>query len=529
MSYHKSIIFKLIKLILEYKQDYQNGSLNRQDQSFKKSKNQRFSSINNSNVHRNVNQNAKTYANITMKGNSSVAIQVEPNTTESENERIIAAKKQRELLERLYNEYISVRQKLSMLIDEFTQNSSLIMKEELEAAKSLGQKFDQHYANIQENSKDLVDSPEGCSPDEVHQFVASFDLVREKIKFISVMKNKGIEYFDERSKLESWLANNNDKVIYVMWFNCGSLLSNSVLWEKAKVIFIEHQQQQNEHKLTAIFNLKENSTGKKPVMIRVYKHGEMITENLMENSEKLSKQKALIQQDEIKSCPQDIVQARFPSLKIPCPLAIGWNAKCEDDPQEWHCWRCKQIVTYGFDNMIYCKCGRALVMTLKFQCNGLNHLTSFDSYPNEVLKILLKKLEPLEEYNILLLGESGAGKSTTINAIANYIKYKTFEEATNSEFLQLIPSNFSLPDPVHQGKTIEIKTGSNINERTEEGGSRTKDPMGYPFRFGDKLIRIIDTPGIGDTEGAETDKKNFEKILDYLHFHKVSNDCLQLF
>lgn len=141
----------------------------------------------------------------------------------------------------------------------------------------------------------------------------------------------------------------------------------------------------------------------------------------------------------------------------------------------------------------------------------------------------LKKLEPLKEYNILLLGESGAGKSTTINAIANYIKYKTFEEAANSEFLQLIPSNFSLPDPVHLGKTMEIKTGSNINERTEEGGSRTKDPMGYPFRFGDKLIRIIDTPGIGDTEGAETDKKNFDKILDYLHFHKVSNGCLQLF
>ena len=47
------------------------------------------------------------------------------------------------------------------------------------------------------------------------------------------------------------------------------------------------------------------------------------------------------------------------------------------------------------------------------------------------------------EYNILLLGETGAGKSTTINAVANYLKHFTFEKAVANDFLEIIPSKFT--------------------------------------------------------------------------------------
>lgn len=97
----------------------------------------------------------------------------------------------------------------------------------------------------------------------------------------------------------------------------------------------------------------------------------------------------------------------------------------------------------------------------------------------------------------------------------------SFDEAASSEFVQLIPSSFLLPDPNNLANTITIQTGSDPNESGSEGQSRTQDPRGYVFQFGDRLIRLIDTPGIGDTRGMDVDKENFNKILQYLHYYQA--------
>lgn len=125
----------------------------------------------------------------------------------------------------------------------------------------------------------------------------------------------------------------------------------------------------------------------------------------------------------------------------------------------------------------------------------------------------------LPEYNILLLGETGAGKSTTINAFANYLKYQTFEEAKAEEFVELISSKFTIPHP-KTGKPIVIRSGNDDNERQAAGASSTQSPIAYSFQFEDKLLRIIDTPGMGDTSGVNIDRENFDKILAYLHNYK---------
>ena len=137
----------------------------------------------------------------------------------------------------------------------------------------------------------------------------------------------------------------------------------------------------------------------------------------------------------------------------------------------------------------------------------------------------------LREYNILLLSETGCGKSTSINALTNYLLYSSFEEASQSDFIELIPSKFTLPNPA-TGEPMEIKSGNDPNEVHDNddnddsdsgdggGNSVTQGPLSYTFSFENKVIRVIDTPGMGDTRGVSKDKENFDKILKHLHLHK---------
>lgn len=139
--------------------------------------------------------------------------------------------------------------------------------------------------------------------------------------------------------------------------------------------------------------------------------------------------------------------------------------------------------------------------------------------------------EEAKTYNILLLGETGCGKSTTINALANYLKFSTFEDAQQSEFIQLIPSCFTLPNPETGEAFLVESTLDNDNERPgDDGASKTQDPMGYTFQHENRnhLIRIIDTPGMGDTRGMDVDGNNFNKILSYLHHHRLMHGIVIL-
>ncbi|XP_055348945.1 uncharacterized protein LOC129595840 [Paramacrobiotus metropolitanus] len=54
------------------------------------------------------------------------------------------------------------------------------------------------------------------------------------------------------------------------------------------------------------------------------------------------------------------------------------------------------------------------------------------------------------------------------------------------------------------------------NEDTMTGQSATQMPKSYVFKKGNILVRLIDTPGIGDTRGTEQDKKNFVSIMQHL-------------
>jgi predicted GTPase len=136
-------------------------------------------------------------------------------------------------------------------------------------------------------------------------------------------------------------------------------------------------------------------------------------------------------------------------------------------------------------------------------------------------------LKEQKQINILLLGETGVGKSTFINAFANYLTYETMEEAEKGELISLIPTEFTVTDADYQERRVKI--GDDINEINKIGQSATQQCKAYCFTYGDILIRLIDTPGVGDTRGIEQDKMNFANLLSFIgEYDEIHLICILL-
>lgn len=119
-------------------------------------------------------------------------------------------------------------------------------------------------------------------------------------------------------------------------------------------------------------------------------------------------------------------------------------------------------------------------------------------------------------YNLLLLGPTGVGKSTFINAFVNYLIYDTLEKARNAQPVVLIKSKFVVTDENLVEKVISATAKINIlNESDVLSDSATQETKIYTFPIlgKKKVLRLIDTPGIGDTRGIDQDELNCDDIL----------------
>ena len=136
----------------------------------------------------------------------------------------------------------------------------------------------------------------------------------------------------------------------------------------------------------------------------------------------------------------------------------------------------------------------------------------------------------IDDVNILLLGPTGVGKTTFINAFANYLVYNTLDEAMEGPLQAIIPAWFTLLDKdTFEEKTIIIGKPDESEKKSKVGESCTRQCRSFVFRIGDRNLRLIDAPGIGDTQGVLQDEKNFEDILAYIAQYEYLNGiCILL-
>jgi predicted GTPase len=210
--------------------------------------------------------------------------------------------------------------------------------------------------------------------------------------------------------------------------------------------------------------------------------------------------------------------------ELPCP-----GSHCPNASRQWHCEHCSDLLEYGYaDGFMYCGCGRANTQHYRFQCDSQQHGVRYSPYDQKILVSHLSKLEDVQEINLLVLGESGVGKSTFINALLNYLNFETLRTAMEGEFHCAIKASFDFyhQDPDEDDWTcnrIRVEPNVAIGPTPDgdeldgaNGDSATQKTQVYILRTNNMILRLIDTPGIGDTRGIEQDTRNMQGLLDRL-------------
>uniref|UniRef100_A0AC34R1V6 G domain-containing protein n=1 Tax=Panagrolaimus sp. JU765 TaxID=591449 RepID=A0AC34R1V6_9BILA len=132
-------------------------------------------------------------------------------------------------------------------------------------------------------------------------------------------------------------------------------------------------------------------------------------------------------------------------------------------------------------------------------------------------------------FNVLVLGQSGVGKSTLINSIANYFTFGSFKDALGQQPVCVIPASFEIMDSDYNYYKVEVGTPNDNENLQDLADSCTQKPKVYSFRHKDLNINFIDVPGIGDTRGVDTDNTNIKSILDTVAlFDQIHAICILL-
>jgi len=375
-------------------------------------------------------------------------------------------------------------------------------------------------------------SSSGYSRDSLKVFRVSIKPTLQKLKFLDKIIREGIVIGDAQTDLHDIKRNSH---AYVLYATESAKDQHPHLWEENKSAFLDTLRQKKKYHRdsTAVdihaakfayvdYDIVRGADVDKGIAIYHYKNGQVVSRDVAR--ERTVNASLNITTSSQKKQPCRGRPAKLAVVELPCP---GARSACDSIPRIWSCKFCREEMEYGFDDHFYCSCGRAPVKTFSYKCNGEDHGDDLLEFDPGVVEEHVKKLKPIKDLNILFLGETGVGKSTWINGFANYISYSTLSEAANNDDACLIPTKFTMMNQNYE--EVEIKTGTDRNEDQQVGQSSTQMPQSYSFRYRRYHIKIIDTPGIGDTRGLDQDRINFQHTMTHLsHYDEIHGICFLL-
>jgi len=436
--------------------------------------------------------------------------------------------------------------------DYIPQDHIRTVRDRILEAKTLETKLKSIYASVlsdvragraDESSlwKVLDDFDSGDS--KVHRLAAiTSSPYKEKVQFLEGLVAQGAKYIGFNGEsLDLELGSNPDVDIHVFHFS-EAAKSNSDLWQQN--LSILYQLLGDRTRRTHIVLRDHDAVGERldAPKITLMRNAEVITGDILEER-KISASKCIARYNDAyldhSGYPKPLSRA---IVRIPCP-----SSECSFITRhDWLCAKCGALVEYGHvDQYLHCDCGRCEYRRWDFRCSDPKHGLNFSTYDEAKLLHLLKSLEPFEELNILILGTTGVGKSTWINAFVNYLTFPSLDDALDADKLcWIVPFAFRTYNVNEQDEFEDIKVRVGFNDLLADesvaqkvsvdehdgttGESATQNTTVYRVQIGNSLVRLIDTPGIGDTRGASQDQRNMADILSVLRSYDKLHGILIL-